>query len=176
MSLWLTIPLGVGIVGVLIAVIPRRIRRHDAAYRSLRDAMLIWFAIPLGVGLIAAFIAVARHGSARGIYVGIVERRLARGTDRDRLQVRVYVDETVARELPAPSKLTGRMFIRETNSIVPLMFDRVPPPFIAPDSERSREWQEGIAGSIVPIIFRFDPASRLAVHAGLLVDVYIGEP
>ena len=138
--------------------------------------MWIWFAIPLGVGVIAAFIAVTRHGSARGIYVGIVERRLAIGTDRDRLQVRVYVDETLARELPAPSKLTGRMFIRETNAVVPLMFDRVPPPFISPDIERYRDWHERTAGSIVPIIFRFDPAPYLAVRPGLLVDVYIGEP
>src|SRR5258706_10150808 len=101
--------------------------------------MWIWFAIPLGVGLIAAFIAEARRGSTRGIYVGIVERGLAVGADRDRLQVRAYVAETLARELPAPSKLTGRMFIREADATVPLMFDRVPPrlsPEIEPSGAR----------------------------------------
>jgi len=137
--------------------------------------MWIWFAIPVGVGLLAAFIAVSRRGNAGGIYVGIVERRRAIGTDRDRLQVRIYVDETLARELPVPSKLTGRMFIRETDTIVPLMFDRVPPPFLSPDIEQSREWQERTGGPIVPVIFTFDPAPRLAVHPGLLVDVFIGE-
>jgi HlyD family secretion protein len=137
--------------------------------------MFIWFAIPLGMGLIAAFIAVVRHGGARGIYIGIVERRRAIGTDRDGLQVRIYVDETLARELPVPSKLTGRMFIRETDTIVPLMFDRVPPPFLSPDIERSRAWQERAGGHIVPVIFRFDPTPPLAVQPGLLVDVFVGE-
>jgi hypothetical protein len=137
--------------------------------------MWIWFAIPLGVGLIAAFIAAARHGSTRGIYIGIVERSLAIGTDGDRLQVRAYVDETLARELPAPSKLTGRMFIRETNASVPLRFDRVPP-HISPEIERSGGWQQRIAVPVVPVIFRFDSAPRLVVHPGQLVDVYIGEP
>jgi HlyD family secretion protein len=137
--------------------------------------MLIWFAIPLGVGLIAAFIAVARQGSTRGIYVGIVERCLAMGIDGDSLQVRVYVEETLARELPAPSKLTGRMFIRETNTAVPLMFDRVPP-HISPEIELSEARQARVDLRVVPVIFHFDPAPGLAVHQGDLVDVDIVEP
>ena len=72
--------------------------------------MWIWFAIPLGVGIVAVFIAVAWHGSTERIYVGIVERGLAMGTDHDSLQVRAYVEETLVHELPAPSKLIGRMF------------------------------------------------------------------
>jgi hypothetical protein len=91
----------------------------------------MWICIPLGVGIIAAFIAVARHRSTQGIYIGIVERGRALGTDRFSLQVRAYVDETLVHELAAPSKLTGRMFIRETNTSAPLMFVRVPP-YISP--------------------------------------------
>lgn len=121
--------------------------------------MWIWFAITLGVGIIAAFIAVARHRSTQRIYVGIVERGLAVGTDRDSLQVRAYVDETLVHELPAPSKLTGRMFIRETNTSVPLMFVRVPP-YVSPKIERSDEWQERVDVPVLPLIFRFRSGAR----------------
>jgi len=135
--------------------------------------MWIWFAIPLGVGIVAVFIAVAWHGSTERIYVGIVERGLAMGTDHDSLQVRAYVEETLVHELPAPSKLIGRMFIRETNSSVPLMFVRVPP-YGSPKIEHPVEWQERVDLPVRPVIFRFDQAPELAVHAGQLVDVYIG--
>jgi HlyD family secretion protein len=136
--------------------------------------MSIWFAIPLGVGIIAAFTTVMRRGRARGVYVGIVERCLGIGTDDDCLQVRAYVDETLVHELPAPSKLTGRMFVRETNTSVPLMFVRVPP-YVPLKIDRSDAWQERVDEPVLPVIFRFDPAPDLAVHAGQLVDVCIGE-
>jgi hypothetical protein len=135
--------------------------------------MWIWFLIPFGVGIIAAFIAVARHNGREGIYVGIVERDFATDTDHDGLHVRAYVDETLVRELPAPSKLTGRMLIRETNTSVPLTFVRVPP-YVSPQIERPDEWQESVDVRALPVIFRFDPVPDLAVHPGQLVDVYIG--
>ena len=136
--------------------------------------MSIWFAIPLGVGIIAAFTAVTRRSGAKGIYVGIIERCLVMGADHDCLQVRAYVDETLVHALPAPSKLIGRMFIRETNTSVPLMFVRVPPS-VSLKIERSDEWQEPEDVPVLPVIFRFDPAPDLAVHPGLLVDVLIGK-
>jgi len=136
--------------------------------------MWIWFAIPLGVGIVAAVIAVAGHSSTESIYVGIVERGLAVGADHDSLQVRAYVNETLVHQLAAPSKLIGRMFIRETNTIVPLMFVRVPP-FGSPKIEHSVEWQERVDPPVLPVIFRFDQAPELAVHPGQLVDVYIGK-
>jgi HlyD family secretion protein len=132
--------------------------------------MWIWFAIPLGVGLIGAFIAVAMHSSPEGIYVGIVEKDLAMGTGRDGLHVRAYVHETLVTELPAPSRLIGRMFIRETNTSVPLLFVRVPP-----SPSPTIDWDERVELPVLPVIFRFDPALGLAVHPGQLVDVYIGE-
>ena len=135
--------------------------------------MWVWFAIPLGIGLVAAFIAIAMHGSTEGIYVGIVEKDVATGTGRDGLHVRAYVHETLVHELPAPSRLTGRMLIRETNMSVPLMFVRVPA-FASPTTERAGEWEERAELHVLPVIFRFDPAPGLAVHPGQLVDVHIG--
>ena len=136
--------------------------------------MSIWFAILLGVGIVAAFTTVIRRSSARGIYVGIVESGPGMGPDHDRLHVRVYVEEPLAHDLPAPSRLTGRMFIRETDTSMPLMFVRVPP-HVSLKIERSDEWQERVDVPVLPVIFRFDPVPDVAVHAGQLVDVYLGE-
>jgi hypothetical protein len=136
--------------------------------------MWIWFAIPLGVGLIAAFAAVTRRSGAAGIYVGIIESGGVMGNDRECLHVRAYVDESLVRRLTAPSKLIGRMLIRETNTIVPLMFVRVPP-YVPLKIDRSDEWQERVDAPVLPVILRFDPVPDVAVHAGQLVDVYIGE-
>jgi HlyD family secretion protein len=132
--------------------------------------MWIWFVIPLGAGLVAAFVVVARHRSTEGMYVGVIENDLATGPGRDGLHVRAYVHETLVHELPAPSRLIGRMLIRETNTSVPLLFVRVPrapSPAIEPE--------ERVELPVLPVIFRFDPAPGLAVHPGQLVDVYIGE-
>jgi HlyD family secretion protein len=96
------------------------------------------------------------------------------GHDRDRLQVRAYVDESLVLELLAPSRLTGRMFLREADASVPLTFVRVPP-YVSLKTERPDEWQERVDVPVLPVIFRFDPVPDLVVHAGQLVDVYIGE-
>ena len=138
--------------------------------------MSIWFAILLGVGIIAAFTAAIRRSGARGIYVGIIESGPVigyDGRDRDRLQVRAYVDESLVLELLAPSRLTGRMFLREADASVPLTFVRVPA-YVSLNLQRS-EWQERVDVPVLPVIFRFDPVPDFVVHAGQLVDVYIGE-
>ena len=135
--------------------------------------MWIWFAIPLGVGIVAAVISVARCSSTQRIYVGIIESDLATGADHDSLQVRAYVDETLVHALPAPSKLAGRMFIRETNASVPLTLARVPT-YVPLKIERSDERQERVDAPVLPVIFHFEPVPDLAVRPGQLVDVYIG--
>ena len=152
MSVWFTIALGVGLVLAIIAV----------------------NAIPAGVGLVAASIAAAWHSSPESIYVGVVESDHAIDADPDSLQVRAYVDETLVHELPAPSKLVGRMFIRESNTSVPLTFVRVPL-YVSPKSERSDVRHERAAVPVLPVIFSFDRRPTLAVHPGQLVDVCIAE-
>jgi HlyD family secretion protein len=136
--------------------------------------MSIWFAILLGVGIIGAITGITRRSGAKGVYVGIIESCLTMGADDDCLQVRAYVDETLVHELPAPSKLTGRMSIRETNTSVPLMFVRVPP-YVPLKIERSDECRDRVDVPVLPVIFSFDPAPDVAVRPGQLVDVYIGE-
>jgi hypothetical protein len=134
--------------------------------------MSIWLTITLGAGVIAAIVGVLRPGGAKGVYAnGIIERCFETSTDDRCLQVRAYVAETLVDELPAQSKLIGRMFIRGTDTIVPLTFDRVLM-YFSPKIEQS---DERLDVPSLPVIFRFDPPLNLAVHPGQLVDVYIGE-
>jgi len=140
----------------------------------MEHTMSLWIPILVGVGIVAAFIAITHHSSTESVYVGIVERGLAVGADHESLHVRAYVDERLVHELPAPSKLVGRMFIRETNASVPLMFVRVPP-YASSKLARSVARQERLVAAVLPVIFRFDQAPQLAVRAGQLVDVWIGK-
>jgi HlyD family secretion protein len=135
--------------------------------------MSIWLAIPLGAGILAALIAVVRRIGDKGMYaIGIIESCYV-ATDHDCLQVRAYIDETLVHSLPA-TKLTGRMFIRGTDTSVPLTFDRVPP-YVSPTLEPSDGRTDRPVVPILPVIFSFDPPPHLAVYPGQLVDVYIGE-
>jgi HlyD family secretion protein len=136
--------------------------------------MSVWLAIPLGAGILAALMTFVRRIGDKGIYaIGIIESCLV-GTDHACLQVRAYVDETLVHALPAPSKLTGRMFIRGTDTSVPLTFDRVPP-YVSPKLELFDGRTERLDVPNLPVIFRFDPPPHLVVYPGQLVDVYIGE-
>jgi len=136
--------------------------------------MSIWFAILLGVGIIAVLAAVTCRNSASGVYVGIVESGPVLDPDHSSLQVRAYVEEPLVHELSAASKLIGQMFIRETDTSVPLLFVRVPP-YVSLKPERFDKWQEHVEVPVLPVIFRFDPPPDLAVHPGQVVDVCIGE-
>ena len=70
--------------------------------------------------------------------------------------------------------MTGRMFIRGTNTSVPLTFVRVQP-YVSPKIELSDQRQERVDVRVLPVIFRFDPPPNIALYPGQLVDVYIGE-
>ena len=135
--------------------------------------MSIWFAIALGITLAVTFIAVTNRSGAKSIYVGIIESDVVLSTKHDCLQVLAYVDEPLVRELAAASRLTGRMFIRETNTSVPLTFARVPR-YVSLNIERKRRERRDVP--VLPVIFHFDPVPDLAVRPGQLVDVCIGSP
>jgi len=134
--------------------------------------MSLSLTILLGVGIVAAFISIAMCSRTQRIYVGIVESDLAAGADHDSLHVRAFVDEALIHELPAPSKVAGRMFIRESNTSVPLTFDRVPP-YVPLKIERSDNRRERMDTPVLPVIFHFEPMPDLALRPGQLVDVHL---
>jgi HlyD family secretion protein len=90
------------------------------------------------------------------------------------LEVRAYVDEILIDRLPEPGKIKAEMFIRGTQTHVPLIFARVQP-FVSPKIELSDGRQERVDVRVLPVIFRFENASSLHLYPGQLVDVYVGE-
>jgi len=95
------------------------------------------------------------------------------GTSRGTLAVRVYIDEILIPRLPPPDRLSAQMFIRGTNTKVPLEFVRVQP-YVSPKIQLSNQRQEKVDLRVLPVIFRFRPPPDVQLFPGELVDVYVG--
>jgi HlyD family secretion protein len=90
------------------------------------------------------------------------------------LQVRAYVDEILVHRLPAPEKMKAEMYIRGTDTHLPLTFARIQP-YISPKIELSDERQERVDVRVLPVIFRFENPKEFHLYPGQLVDVYVGQ-
>ena len=95
------------------------------------------------------------------------------GAPNVHLQVRTYVDEILVDRLPSPSKIDAQMYVRGTDTHLPLQFVRIQP-YISPKIELSDQRQERVDVRVLPVIFRFAKPASLALYPGQLVDVYIG--
>jgi HlyD family secretion protein len=96
------------------------------------------------------------------------------GTSKATLAVRCYIDEILIPRLPPADKLEAQMFIRGTNTKIPLVFVRMQP-YVSPKIQLSNARQEKVDLRVLPVIFRFEPPSGVQVFPGELVDVYVGE-
>jgi HlyD family secretion protein len=90
------------------------------------------------------------------------------------LQVRAYIDEILIDRLPEPGKMKAEMFVRGTQTHVPLTFARIQP-YVSPKIELSDGRQERVDVRVLPVIFRFENTKTLHLYPGQLVDVYVGE-
>ncbi len=90
------------------------------------------------------------------------------------LAVRCYVDELLIQRLPDPSRMQARMFIRGTETSIPLKFVRVQPN-VSPKIELSSQRTERVDVRVLPVIFSFEKPKALSLYTGQLVDVYIGK-
>ncbi len=90
------------------------------------------------------------------------------------LQVRAYVDEILIHRLPDPSRMRAEMFIRGTDTHLPLTFARIQP-YVSPKIELSDQRQERVDVRVLPVIFRLENSADLNLYPGQLVDVYVGE-
>jgi HlyD family secretion protein len=90
------------------------------------------------------------------------------------LQVRAYVDEILVHRLPVPDKMKAEMYIRGTDTHLPLTFARIQP-YISPKIELSDERQERVDVRVLPVIFRFENPKDSHLYPGQLVDVYVGQ-
>jgi HlyD family secretion protein len=88
------------------------------------------------------------------------------------LVVRCYIDEILIPKLPENSRLKARMFIRGTDTSIPLEFVRVQP-YVTPKIELSNQRTERVDVRVLPILFRFAPPKNMNVYPGQLVDVYV---
>ena len=156
-------------------------RQHDALVKAVAasNALLQKYTIRAPIDGIVLSIEAATGGyispqGSYGTYTGGFGPVIVMGSGQDCLEVRAYVDEILVHELPEPSKMIGRMFIRGTNTSVPLTFVRVQP-YVSPKIELSNQRQERVDVRVLPVLFRFDPPPNIAVYPGQLVDVYIGE-
>jgi HlyD family secretion protein len=95
------------------------------------------------------------------------------GAAESTMDVRCYIDEILIPRLPPADKLQAQMFIRGTNTKIPLEFVRVQP-YVSPKIQLSNERLEKVDLRVLPVIFRFKPPSDLQVFPGEMVDVYIG--
>ena len=99
---------------------------------------------------------------------------LVMGSVADQLAVRCYIDEILVPKLPATAKMQAKMFIRGTNTSVPLAFVRIQP-YISPKIQLSNQKTERVDVRVLPILFRIEKPADLNVYPGQLVDVYVGE-
>jgi len=96
------------------------------------------------------------------------------GMPQDHLAVRVYIDEILVHRLPGAARIDAQMYIRGTDTHLPLSFSRVQP-YVSPKIELSDARQERVDVRVLPVIFRFETPKTLNLYPGQLVDVYIGE-
>jgi HlyD family secretion protein len=87
-------------------------------------------------------------------------------------QVRCYVDEILIPKLPRPAQMKAMMFLRGTETKIPLEFVRTQP-YVTPKIELSNERTERVDVRVLPIVFRFEPPKETHVYPGQLVDVYL---
>lgn len=96
------------------------------------------------------------------------------GTPDDHLQVRAYVDEILVHDLAAPDKIDAQMFIRGTETRIPLTFSHIQP-YVTPKIELSDARLERVDVRVLPVVFRFEKPKDVNLYPGQLVDVYVGE-
>ncbi|WP_446809790.1 HlyD family secretion protein [Methylomonas sp. 2BW1-5-20] len=122
--------------------------------------------------------AVGSYLSPQGVYGAYTEDSnnpvLVMGAAQNQLAVRCYVDEILIPKLPKAERMTAKMFVRGTDTSIPLEFVRVQP-YVSPKIQLSDQRTERVDVRVLPIIFRFDKTPEMAVYPGQLVDVYVGE-
>ena len=111
---------------------------------------------------------VGSYVSPQGAYDSYTEGMnplIVMSTPHDNLQVRVYVDEILIHRLPDPSKMSAEMFIRGTDTHLPLTFTRIQP-YVSPKIELSDARQERVDLRVLPLIFRFENPKNSQLYPG----------
>jgi len=120
---------------------------------------------------------VGSYVSSQGAYDSYTEGYdplIVMATPQQHLQVRAYIDEILIQRLPEPGRMKAEMFVRGTETHLPLTFARIQP-YVSPKIELSDGRQERVDVRVLPVIFRLDNPKDSKLYPGQLVDVYVGE-
>jgi HlyD family secretion protein len=161
------------------------VKNQEMQYQALAkasaaaDALLAKYTLraPSDGVVLSIQTAVGSYVSSQGAYGTYTQGfspLVVMGMSQDFLEVRCYIDEILVTRLPAPERMTAKMFIRGTDLTLPLTFERMQP-YISPKIELADERQERVDVRVLPIIFRFGKPKDLNLFPGQLVDVYIGQ-
>jgi HlyD family secretion protein len=88
------------------------------------------------------------------------------------LAVRAFVDEILIAKLGKLDRLEATMYVRGTDTRIPLQFVRVQP-YVSPKIQLSNARTERVDLRVLPVIFRFQRPADLELYPGQLVDVYV---
>jgi len=167
--------------GAWIFDIQNQERQYKALYQAYKaaDALLSKYTLKArsdGV-VLSIMAAIGSYLTTQGIYGTYTEDMnpvLVMGSPQTQLAVRCYIDEILVPKLPATESIKAKMFIRGTNTSIPLDFVRVQP-YISPKIQLSNQRTERVDVRVLPIIFKFEKSKSINVYPGQLVDVYVGK-
>lgn len=121
--------------------------------------------------------AIGSYVSPQGVYntyTQLATPLIVMGGEQSTLNVRCYIDEILISRLPAADRIGAQMYIRGTDTKVPLEFVRIQP-YVTPKISLSDQRQERVDLRVLPIIFRFRNNAGMKLYPGQLVDVYVGQ-
>lgn len=168
--------------GAWIFDIKNQERQHQAADKAYAasSALLAKYTIkaPVDGTVLAVQAPVGSYVSPQGSYdtytQGMLPVVVMSNSANGKLHVRTYIDEILIARLPPAAEMRAQMFIRGTDTKIPLSFVRVQP-YVSPKIQLSNQRLEKVDVRVLPVIFQFEPPPGVAVYPGELVDVYVGE-
>jgi HlyD family secretion protein len=92
--------------------------------------------------------------------------------DQPYFAVRTFIDEILIPRLPRAVDMRAQMFIRGTDTSIPLEFYQMQP-YVVPKIELSNQRTERVDTRVLPVLFRFKPPEHMNIYPGQLVDVYV---
>jgi HlyD family secretion protein len=150
----------------------------EKAYLSSK-ALLAWYTLtaPADGKILAIQAALGGYVAPQGIYDTYTQGSdpvIVMGASETYVSVRCYIDEILIHRLAPGPQMRAQMFIRGTDTSVPLEYVRIQP-YVSPKIELSDQRLERVDVRVLPVIFRFAKPKNLAVYPGQLVDVFVAE-
>jgi HlyD family secretion protein len=166
----------VNVAATNLAVIERQSTEQVQTYAA-SAALLAKYTIkaPADGVVLSIQATVGSYVSTQGAYDSYtqgLDPLIVMGMQPTNLEVRAYIDEILIPRLQNGKAITAEMFVRGSDTRVPLTFARVQP-YVSPKIELSDERQELVDVRVLPIIFRFEPPKNAKLYPGELVDVYV---